>query len=157
MIFIVNGQPKGKSRARTFYDKRINKMRSITPEQTKSYEELIRWCYKASGGEYLGDKPISLTIKAYYEIPKSFSKSKRLQALQGQLRPLVKPDIDNVCKSVLDALNGVAYYDDKQVISVVCEKWYAEKGCLEIEVKNNIWKALIYLGKWEIAQVVISL
>ena len=137
MIFRVEGRVQGKARARTFYNKRIGKMQSITPEQTKSYEELIRWCYKASGGKYLGEQPISLTIKAYYEIPKSFSKSKKLQAIQGQLRPSVKPDIDNVCKSVLDALNGVAYYDDKQVISIVCEKWYAERGYLLVELKEN--------------------
>ena len=137
MIFRVEGRVQGKARARTFYNKRIGKMQSITPEQTKSYEELIRWCYKASGGEYLGEQPISLTIKAYYEIPKSFSKSKKLQAIQGQLRPSVKPDIDNVCKSVLDALNGVAYYDDKQVISIVCEKWYGERGYLLVELKEN--------------------
>lgn len=134
MIFIVNGQPKGKSRARTFYDKRVNKMRSITPEQTKSYEELIRWNYKISGGEYFEDKAVKVSIKAFYSIPQAFNRTKREQALQGQLRPQTKPDTDNILKVVLDALNGIAYYDDKQVISVNCEKWYAEKGYLEIEI-----------------------
>jgi hypothetical protein len=33
--------------------------------------------------------------------------------------------------------NGVAYYDDKQVISIVCEKWYAERGYLLVEIKEN--------------------
>lgn len=137
MIFTVIGKPKGKARARTFYNKRMGKMQSITPEETKSYEELIRWSYKASGGEYLGDKAIKLSVKAFYPIPQAFSKAKQEQALQGKIRPMTKPDMDNILKAVLDALNGVAYYDDKQVISIACEKWYAEKGCLEIELKEN--------------------
>ena len=136
MIFRVEGKPQGKARARTFYNKRIGKMQSITPEQTKSYEELIRWNYKISGGEYFEDKAVKVSIKAFYPIPQAFSRSKREQVLQGQLRPQTKPDCDNITKVVLDALNGVAYYDDKQVISISCEKWYADKGYLEVEITN---------------------
>ena len=76
MIFRVEGKPQGKARARTFYNKRIGKMQSITPEQTKSYEELIRWNYKISGGEYFEDKAITLSILAVYEIPKNWSEKK---------------------------------------------------------------------------------
>ena len=136
MRFVVEGKPQGKARARTFFNHNTGKMQSITPEQTKSYEELIRWSYKASGGKYLGDKPIEISIRAYYAIPQSFSRVKREQALQGEIRPMTKPDTDNIIKVVLDALNGVAYYDDKQVISVSCDKWYGEIGCLVVELKE---------------------
>jgi Holliday junction resolvase RusA-like endonuclease len=132
MIFTVEGKPQGKARARTFYDKKVGKMRSVTPEQTKSYEDLIRWSYRAAGGQYMGEKVLQVSIKAFYPIPSSFSKKKRDAALNGEIRPTTKPDCDNVIKVVLDALNGVAYYDDKQVVYVSCNKFYAEQGGLKI-------------------------
>lgn len=137
MRFIVEGKPQGKARARTFFNHNTGRMQSITPEQTKSYEELIRWSYKASGGKYLGEQPIELSVKAFYPIPQAFSRVKKEQALKGEIRPMTKPDTDNILKVVLDALNGVAYYDDKQVISIVCEKWYAERGYLLVELKEQ--------------------
>lgn len=124
MIFEVLGKPTGKARARTYYDKRSRSMRSVTPEKTKSYEDLVRWSYKAAGGEYLGDKAIEVHIQAMYEIPKSFNKKQREAAINEVLRPKTKPDVDNIAKSVLDALNGVAYKDDSQVILLQIEKYY---------------------------------
>ena len=47
------------------------------------------------------------------------------------------PDIDNVLKAVMDALNGVAYEDDKQVVEVICRKWYSQStGFLKISVRE---------------------
>lgn len=136
ITFIVEGKPQGKARARTFYDKRAEKMRSITPEQTKSYENLIRWKYKAAGGIYHGENTLQVDIQAFYPVPKGFSKAKRNAALNGNLRPTTKPDCDNIIKVVLDALNGIAYYDDKQVVSVSCKKFYSEAGFLNIEIQE---------------------
>lgn len=134
MQFIVEGKPQGKARARTFYNARAGKMQSITPEQTKSYEDLIRWKYKAAGGQYMGEKVLQVDIKAFYPIPKAFNKAKQGEALEGQIRPTTKPDCDNIIKVVLDALNGVAYYDDKQVVCVSCNKYYGETGCLIVTI-----------------------
>lgn len=136
MIFTVEGKPQGKARARTFYNKRMGKMQSITPVQTKSYEDLIRWSYRAAGGEYMGEKVLQVDIIAFYPIPKAFSKTKRNAAINGDTRPTSKPDCDNIVKVVLDALNGVAYYDDKQVVSVSCNKYYGARGYLQITIKE---------------------
>ena len=46
--------------------------------------------------------------------------------LEKKQPPLVKPDIDNVVKLVMDALNGVAYDDDKQVVRQYAEKRYTD-------------------------------
>lgn len=136
VVFSVAGNPRGKARARTFYDSRMGKMRSITPEQTKDYERLIRWNYKAAGGVYMGEKLIDITITAFYPVPKSFSKSKREAALSGKLRPTTKPDVDNCAKAVLDALNGVCYADDRQVVGLKIDKYYGVHGYLAIFVEG---------------------
>lgn len=134
--FTIKGKPQGKARARTFYDGKSGKMRSITPEQTKSYEDLIRWSYKEQGGEYLGKAVMMVFINAYYPIPKSWSKRKRSEALMHFIRPTTKPDCDNIIKVVLDALNGVAYADDSQVVSVSAEKQYSEDERVDVSI---IW------------------
>lgn len=134
MKFIVEGKPQGKARARTFYNKQAGKMCSMTPIQTKSYEDLIRWKYKAAGGQYMGEKVLQVNIIAYYPIPKAFSKAKINDAIERKIRPTTKPDCDNIIKVVLDALNGVAYYDDKQVVCVSCNKYYGNEGFLCIEI-----------------------
>lgn len=134
MQFTVEGKPQGKARARTFYDNRLGRMNSITPAQTKSYEDLIRWSYTAAGGKYLGDATLQVDIQAFYPIPKGFNKAKTKDAVTQKLRPTTKPDCDNIIKVVLDALNGVAYYDDKQVICVSCNKYYGETGYLKVTI-----------------------
>jgi Holliday junction resolvase RusA-like endonuclease len=111
-------------------------MRSITPEQTKSYEDLIRWSYKSAGGQYLAEKTLQVDIQAFYPIPQSFSRAKRNSAQSENLRPTTKPDCDNIIKVVLDSLNGVAYYDDKQVVCVSCNKYYADTGYIKISIKE---------------------
>ncbi len=48
--------------------------------------------------------------------------------------PCVKPDLDNLVKLVLDALNGVAWTDDSQVVELHTSKVYGQPGIiLEIE------------------------
>jgi Holliday junction resolvase RusA-like endonuclease len=37
-----------------------------------------------------------------------------------------KPDVDNIAKSILDALNGTAYDDDKRVVALTIYKEYAD-------------------------------
>ena len=84
----------------------------------------------------MGEKTLKVEIDAFYPIPTSFSKAKQALALSMLLRPTTKPDCDNIIKAVLDALNGVAYCDDKQVISVSCNKFYGETGHLTVTVEE---------------------
>lgn len=45
-----------------------------------------------------------------------------------------RPDIDNLCKGVLDALNGVAFIDDAQIIKLCCEKNFSDVENIEITI-----------------------
>lgn len=62
--------------------------------------------------------------------------AKHAMAIDGILKPAKKPDADNILKLGLDALNGVAYADDKQVISCECIKAYAETPQMVITVSE---------------------
>ena len=64
------------------------------------------------------------TIIAYFAVPKSYSKAKRLDCVLNNLRPTKKPDADNIAKIILDSLNGIAYDDDSQIVELtVIKEW----------------------------------
>lgn len=135
--FTVPGQPKGKARARTVR-RGGGKSFSYTPEGTVLYENLIKTCYLQDAGHVLFNdgQPLAVDIIAFYEVPKSYSKKKKQEMLDGQLYPTKKPDIDNIAKCVLDALNKLAYRGDTQVVRLHMEKHYAEIPRVEVEIRE---------------------
>lgn len=132
--FTVPGKPQGKARARTFYNPKTHHMSSHTPENTVLYENLVATCYLHEAGEerFFDDDALCVRIQAFFEPVKSVSKKKREEMLNGKIFPVKKPDIDNIVKAVLDALNDVAYRDDTQVVELHVRKRYSEKPRVEI-------------------------
>jgi len=128
-MITIPGKPLGKQRART-----LRTGRSYTPEQTVNYETLVKMCYVEQGGKNLGTTPLWMEIMAFYPIPKSTSKKKMELMEKGEIRPTVKPDLDNCVKIVADSLNGIAYKDDSQIVSVVADKFYSDTPRLEIKM-----------------------
>ena len=131
----VYGQPQGKQRARVCM--RGGFAKAYTPETTASYENLINLSYiQALNGapSPYWDNPVRIRIQAIYQIPKSFSKKRTAAALDGLIRPQVKPDIDNVVKIVCDALNKVAYKDDTQVVEMAACKLYGVEPMVRIDI-----------------------
>lgn len=129
VFFKVPGKPQGKARPRVVGG------HAYTPQKTKDFEQAVAWAFKAAGGKIM-DGYIKVTVTAFYEITKSTSKKNRELMERGIILPTVKPDIDNVIKAVLDALNGIAYRDDNQVVQLNGAKFYGKEPCLYIEVKT---------------------
>ena len=69
---------------------------------------------------------VSVEIIANFEIPKSTKKQDRVLMLENKINPTKKPDIDNIVKIILDAMNEVAFKDDTQITKLSIEKKYAE-------------------------------
>lgn len=134
VTFTVPGTPQGKGRPR------FGNGRTYTPKKTLRYETLIREAYKLQSGTYFGEAPLRMRITAYFPIPKSYTKKRRGEIVSGRQYPTKKPDGDNIEKAVLDALNGVAYKDDIQVIELTWSKRYALAGdrseCLLISLEE---------------------
>ena len=134
MIFEIAGEPMGKQRPK--FARVGNFTRTYTPKETVNYENWVKLCYKNFGGEHFGSVPLKVQITAKFPIPKSFSKKKHEQAVDGELRPTIKPDCDNIAKIICDALNGIAYDDDKQIIELVVIKNYAEKPSVVVRIEK---------------------
>ena len=132
--FEVIGKIVGKQRPRfNMYTKR-----TYTPSKTKNYEDMISYSFY---NKYKKFKPLSSNLEVhlifYFEIPKSYTKKQRLEIQNGTVRPNKKPDIDNCIKSVLDALNKVAYNDDTQILKIIAEKKYTfEQEKVNIIIKE---------------------
>ena len=128
--FIIPGAPRGKGRPRVVRLKNGTST-SYTPDKTVAYEELARQRFRQQWPSeelpFPDKTPVGVTITACFGIPKSASKKARAAMLGGQTYPTKKPDMDNVVKIVLDALNGFAWHDDAQVIDLHISKTYTER------------------------------
>lgn len=127
--FTIPGEPRGKSRPCVVRLKN-RASTSYTPDKTVAYEELARQRFRQQWPSVelpFPDKtPVCVTITACFGIPKSASRKTRAAMLSGQNYPTKKPDVDNVIKIVLDALNGFAWHDDAQVVLLQVTKEYTE-------------------------------
>lgn len=128
VIFEVIGKVQGKARARTFYNPKIGKSQSITPEKTMLYENLIKLSFQQAERKetFFDGEPLEVDITAFFAIPKSASKKKAADMSAGRILPTKKPDADNIAKVICDALNGVAYHDDSQVVKLTVKKTYTK-------------------------------
>lgn len=128
--FTVPGEPRGKGRPR--FTKRGGFLSTYTDAMTVRYEATIA----AAGAQAMGGMeplhtPISLRIEAFMGVPKSWGRKARQEAMEGLVVP-GKPDLDNIAKAVMDALNGVLYADDKQVCALRISKRYSLEPQIEI-------------------------
>lgn len=138
--FVVEGEVKGKMRPKaTAFG---GHARVYTPSAQIKNENWIKMEYlRAAEKEHFngfGDKPVRIHITTHIAIPKSFSKKKREQALALRLRPIVKPDLDNITKTILDALNGIAFDDDKQIVHIEAQKFYGGKERTYIFMEEDV-------------------
>ena len=119
--FTIPGPPQGKGRPRF-----TKSGHTYTPAKTAEYEKLVQAEYiRQCAGQSLHGQPVHIWIDAFFEIPKNTSKKRHSEMLIME-RPTKKPDADNVIKIITDALNGIAYDDDRQIVALMFEKFYAE-------------------------------
>lgn len=133
LTFEVPGDPRGKGRPR------VTENGTYTDSETKAYENKIIWYYRQAFGGFRWPDGAYIRVKviAYYSIPKRATKSALAAMQAGNILPTRKPDIDNVLKIVLDALNGVAYKDDSRVVCVEAQKVFSHTPKIVIEIQGS--------------------
>lgn len=138
--FTIEGEVKGKMRPKaTAFG---GHARVYTPSAQIKNENWIKLEYQmqaeALGFNGFGDLPLAMYIIHHMAVPSSFSKKKRQLALEHKIFPTKKPDVDNLAKTVLDALNGVAFSDDKNIIDLHIIKDYSEKNSTTVVLSEYI-------------------
>lgn len=125
----VPGEPVGKARPRF---SRFG--HAYTPKKTADYEKKIASIWKEKYGSLKPlEGPLHVRMYASFKIPESWSKRKKLKTLEGKILPTKKPDCDNIAK-IIDALNGIAWFDDSQIVSQSIVKVYSEEPGLDIVI-----------------------
>ena len=88
------------------------------------YRDAIQLAAKvAMAGQAPVEGPVLVTVLFRFGRPKSHTKAARLDDNHKQ-----KPDLDNLCKAVLDALNGICWADDSQVCQIRASKAWRTEG-----------------------------
>ena len=134
--FEVIGKIQPKQRPR--FMRRGSFIQTYTPKATLDYQKLVADSYIEKYGNI---KPLTgaliMEIDAFFNVPKSYSKKKKA-SLVGKPNMQHNGDIDNIAKSVLDGLNGVAYEDDTIIYDLHIRKFYSDDDIERVEVK--IWQ-----------------
>ena len=131
--FEVDGNIVGKERPRV----NMYTCTVYTPNKTKDYEELVRQYFKIKYPKHeILKGRLSIEITAYMKIPKSTSKAKQDEMLKNIVSPTKKPDVDNIAKSILDAMNRYVFEDDNQVSKIIIEKKYAIEEKVHIKIEE---------------------
>lgn len=127
--FMIPGEPKGKMRPRASFHGGHGRVHDA-PEQV-SNENWVKVCAR-DAGIGLMDSAVAATIVVTVVAPKSLTKAKRAAIDGDHVLPAKKPDLDNVAKLVLDALNGIAYKDDAQVVDLRVSRRYGPAAQVEV-------------------------
>lgn len=136
--FKVFGKPEGKGRPR--FARTAGYVRVYTPECTQAYEDRVKGVFLAEGRGFYADagEAVEIAVDAFFEIPKGLTKKKRAEAELNMIFPTKKPDWDNIGKIVTDALNGLAWHDDAQIVRATVSKVYTvEEPRVEIYLKKG--------------------
>lgn len=135
IYFQVPGKPRPKGRPR-FTRAGI----AYTPKDTMIYENWVKHCYLQkyanTDAKIPVDKAIRMGIEIAVPIPKGFSRAKRESAALGRIFPAKKPDLDNIAKAVCDALNGLAFEDDRQIVELHAKKRYSPDPCVLVHIET---------------------
>lgn len=114
---------------------RLGKGGTYTPQKTKAAEKSIGFiCRAAMGARKPMAGPLTMQIVAYFAPPKSWPKKRRAEAMG---RPYTcRSDWDNMGKLVSDALNRIAYDDDRQIAHGTVERRYGPKNMFTVTIRE---------------------
>jgi len=88
-----------------------------------------------------------IVIRCYLPTPKSMNKTNKANAEVGNIRPMSKPDFDNLAKTYCDMMNGVLISDDSIITSATVEKYYSIKPRVEMEINYMVGYDSLYNEK----------
>ncbi len=122
---LIHKRPEPKARPRA-----TKRGVMYTPKKTKLFEDMIRFHTEAN---MEGSEPMqgSLEVRLVLSFKYSASWPQKRKIPQPHI---MRPDLDNLVKSITDGMNGIAYQDDCQISKLVCEKVFGEEDFISVEV-----------------------
>lgn len=109
--------------------------KAYDPVKSKDYKTYIKYIASQHKPAELLQGALKVSLDVYKSIPNSWSNVKKKSAKWGVLRPLTKPDLDNVAKGVLDACTKIIWNDDNQIVELIVRKYYSDNPRIEVIVE----------------------
>lgn len=132
--FTVYGEPKAQGRPR--FARRGNFVTTYDPKDSREYKDTVYSVALQHRPPSPLEGPLEVYIDCYRSIPKAFSQKKVMAACLGEIKPTSKPDVDNYAKGIKDALNGLVWKDDSQIVLLQVRKLYSQTPRVEIAVNE---------------------
>lgn len=134
LIFEVLGEPVAQGRPRFSSKNKVK--RAIDPPASRYYKMKVEHEAKNHSPTELIEGPIRMYLDICKPLTQELanSKPKREAALNRDILPIARPDVDNYAKGIKDALNGIIYKDDSQIIELTVRKYYSEEPKAVIKI-----------------------
>ena len=108
------------------------------PDWVRDRKKEIQKLYlDAASGAVFEDRPVYIKMYIYKKMPATSWSKKHKEEMHLKPAP-IKPDVDNVIKLYLDALNGLAYKDDAQVVSISAYKIYDYTDSVSLIIQDEL-------------------
>lgn len=134
--FKVEGKAVPQPRPRV-YRTATGKSKAVNSRQSINYKRIVKYAAKSYMNKQrktLTERPLAMRLTFVFSPPKSYTQKKLNAVESGELRYTKKPDLDNLAKSILDALNGTVYKDDSQIITLSINKEYGHTDHVLINI-----------------------
>jgi crossover junction endodeoxyribonuclease RusA len=127
--FTVYGTPRPQGSMRSFRHRLTSQVVTTSDNKhLKPWRQEVAQMAVLQRAQLIETGPVALGLRFYFKRPKSAPKSR--------IYPTVKPDLDKTIRAILDALKGIIYGDDSQVVRFDhVEKLYDNVERAEIQVR----------------------
>lgn len=140
LIFEIFGKPEPQKQTqfavvkpeKYFYSAPRKRVKAYNP--SKLTEKMIKWQLGPQAPKDPLQGAIGMDLLFYLPIPKHVSKTTRNLMINGAIRPIVRPDFDNLAYVVTNSMKNLIYRDDSQVVRCLIEKYYSENPRTVIRV-----------------------
>ncbi len=125
--FFVQGKPRTAGSKSGYYNKKLKRvLMAPAGEYQKPWMESVKWAAIQGGydGRVLVEKPIHLTLEFVFLRPKSHLKKNGELTKSAREMHTTKPDLTKLTRAVEDALTGLIWRDDSQVVKQTTQKSY---------------------------------
>ena len=121
--------PQGRPR----FARRGNFVQTYDAKQSVDYKSWVKHCamevmHKTGAQLISRDVPLHMVLNVVIAKPSSVPKRR--------LCPVVKPDLDNIQKTIQDALEGIAYQADQQIVSIRSVKRYGKADSVTVTLQD---------------------
>ena len=105
-------------------------------DPSKNDKLMIQWQIRPFAPKNPLEGPLSIDLMFHMPIPKSESKARKAQMINGKILPIKRPDLDNMGYFITNAMKEIIYEDDSQIVDLNMHKRYHEQPKIIVKISQ---------------------